>query len=299
MIPIGLVVIGIDALFLAGKMRASLPMDPHSLFIVNLLFGLPHILAGNIQLLDNEYLSYHRYGLIICALISFLFPYTVMTSFGLTVFIFVETLVAAFHAISQQVGITSLFSEFNRKFFTVWKWSAKVSVSIVAANIFVPPEYMTPTVQAALEPLLYLSLILNFLCGIHMFKSSSKLIGRVYIGANFFLILSFYLFSLWDYPFFSILVIRLPHDITAFLFYMNHSTVRNKEVNHNWVTKILKIPKSVGGYFLPLLVIPVAYFLEAWEAAFLFNAFMAYLHYTSEIFVWKSTGLSLKSIRLT
>jgi hypothetical protein len=140
--------------------------------------------------------------------------------------------------------------------------------------------------------------MVHLMSGLHMMLSCDKWFGVIYIGYNITLTWAFFYFNFWGYPFLSILALRLPHDITAFLFYINHSTLRNKDERHNWLVRFLRIPKIIGGYFLPFIAVGLAYTINQIEAAFIFNAFLSYMHYTMETFVWKSKGPNLKYIHL-
>lgn len=296
-IPIGLLLIGVDVLFLQSGLQKTLPSDPHSLFVINLLFGLPHVVAGDIQLLDREYLKFHRLGLIVCLIISAAFPISLISVMGLTTFITVEFIIGIFHAGGQQMGIVGMFSSFNRKYFNFWKWSGRFALVLTAIRMA-----CFDSISASLLPKLDALLLVTFLghlfAGLHMMKGCDRKIGRVYITSNLLMTFMFFIFHFLNYPCLSIFTLRLPHDLTAFLFYINHSTLRNEKENHNWVVRTLHIPKKVGGYFLPLLAIPIAFAVQSWEAIFLFDAFLSFMHFTSESFVWKHTSPAFKFLKV-
>ena len=297
MIPLGVIIVLTDHLFLNLWFQNSTPTDPHSLFIFNLIFGLPHVLAGNIQLLDNEYIKFHKTGLIICCLFSLLFPWSIISGLGIGVFITMEYGISSFHAAGQQVGIATLFSSFDRRFYSVWKWSTRIVIAITAIRAIEYKVFST-YFDGGLDHLILALLFTSTVTGLMIYRSCDKKVGKVYILANLLMTYSIYSFQQLNYPFISILCLRLPHDVTAFLFYMNHSRIRNKNVDHNWLVRFFPLPNFMKGYFLPLLTIPLAFFLDSWEIFFLANAFFSYLHYTSENFFWRGNGLALKSVQI-
>ncbi len=183
MIPIGLLVVVVDHFIFHDYLQGILPGDPHSLFVINLLFGLPHVIAGDMQLLDREYLKFHKVALAICILISLAFPVTLISTMGLTAFIVVEYIIGAFHAGGQQMGIVGMFTEFDRKFFQTWKWSGRIALSLTAFRM-VRFEVFGPYFVGRLDYILYLSLFLHLITGLHMMKSCPKRVGQFYIFCN-------------------------------------------------------------------------------------------------------------------
>lgn len=296
-LPLGLLVIVLDNLFFSRSIQQILPGDPHELFIINLFFGLPHIVAGDIQLLDREYISYHKIALLLCVAFSLAFPMTIIFQYGMATYIIIEYVVSAFHAAGQQLGIVGMFSKFNRDYYQVWKWSSRIALSLTALRM-VRIDIFGPYFESYLDDAVIVLLAANLLSGLHMIKNCDQSIGRVYIALNIGMTYSFYLFHLWGYSALSILTLRVPHDITAFLFYMNHSQIRNEETPKNWIVKLLRIPNRAGGYFLPLFAVPVALMIEQWQVLFMFDAFLSYMHFTSETFIWKANSPHLKHIRV-
>jgi hypothetical protein len=296
-IPIGMALVLFDGLFFSRSIQAQLPTDPHSLFLINLLFGLPHVIAGNIQMLDRSYISHYQNALLVCLFFSLFFPSVLIIGFGLTLYITVEYAVSTFHAAGQQMGIASFFGQFDRKYFKTWKASSCLMIPMVALCIGRPDLFLI-YYDEGVKYIIYGLMLIHLMAGGHMILSCEKWLGVIYIGFNITLTHVFFLFNFWGYPFLSILVLRLPHDITAFLFYINHSTLRNKDERHNWIVRLLRIPTRIGGYFLPFLAVIIAYITNQIEAAFIFSAFLSYMHYTMETFVWKSKGPNLKYINL-
>ncbi|MCR9204502.1 MAG: hypothetical protein NXH75_07995 [Halobacteriovoraceae bacterium] len=287
-----------DTFFLNSDFSRILPEDPHSLFIINLFFGLPHIVAGNIQLADRQYLSHHRIGLIVCLVIGLAFPYTLISQLGLGAFITVEFVIAAFHTSGQQVGIAKMFSKFDTKFYSAWKWSSRLALSLTALRM-IQFEYLKAYFEGGLDYVIGLFILINLLTGLHMIKGAKEKVGLVYIAINSLTTIAFFYFQLWGYAALSILILRIPHDTTAFLFYMNHSRLRNKEKHNNFVVKLLNLSESKTGYFLPFLAVPLALFIQQWEFLFLLDAFLSFLHYSSETFIWKSGSFPIRFIKMS
>lgn len=297
-IPLGILVILLDYSFFNQSIKAVLPFDPHQLFIINVLFGLPHIIAGDVQLLDKTYISFHKVALLVCLIVSLFLPWGLITSFGLTAYITVEYVLSTFHAGGQQVGITSLFCHFNKRFFGVWKYATR-SVLALATLLIIQPQFFNSFLDGALNVLMFTLMVVSVVSGLHMMVTCKERLGKAYIASNIILMLSFYLFFRAGYPFLSIISLRLPHDITAFLFYMNHSFHRNQEEPHNWLVRILKVPNRFLGYYLPFFAVPFAFLIDQWQTAVLLHGFFIFMHYTSEIFFWKSTSPSLRYVKLS
>lgn len=297
-LPLSLLIILVDSLFLNSELARVLPEDPHSLFVINLFFGLPHIVAGNIQLADRQYLSHHRIGLIICVLIGLAFPYSLISQLGLGAFITVEFVIAAFHTSGQQVGIARMFSEFNIKFFSTWKWSSRLALSLTALRM-IRFDILQPYFEGGGDYVIGLLIGVNLLSGLHMMKTAKEKVGIIYVGINSLTTIAFFFFQQWGYAALSILILRIPHDTTAFLFYMNHSRLRNKEKANNVIVRMLNLSGGKAGYFLPFLAVPVAFLIQQWEVLFLFDAFLSFLHYSSETFIWRSGSLPIQFIKLS
>jgi hypothetical protein len=133
----------LDGLFFNRSIQESLPVDPHSLFLINLLFGLPHVIAGNIQMLDRSYISYYQNALIACCVFSLIFPSVLIVGFGLSLYITVEYAVSTFHAAGQQMGIVSFFGQFDRQYFKQWKISSCLMIPMVALCIGRPDIFLS------------------------------------------------------------------------------------------------------------------------------------------------------------
>ena len=123
-----------------------------------------------------------------------------------------------------------------------------------------------------------------------MVKISNNKIGRHYSIANMLLVLSSFVFYQLGYIFFVVLIVRVVHDLTAFIFYIIHDHNRNKESPKQVLYRLLKPLKVPVIILSPIiaLLIAAALTLNISHIGFYPFLIVGYMHYFLESRIWKN-----------
>jgi len=130
--------------------------------------------------------------------------------------------------------------------------------------------------------------------------------GIAFIWANSLLIISSFYFYVQEYYFLAILIPRLVHDATAYIFYVTHDVNKHGESPQNFIYRWAKKVKINVFIVLPLLSFALTYVLQVygdqWVNAitrFFFDmeirkaislgliGYFSLMHYYTEAFTWK------------
>jgi len=305
-IPICLVISLIDTLFLNGAIRDTLPSSPKHFLLLQVLLGTPHILASAILLsTNNDYLRFYKTKLIgmtvaIIALFGFgslVIPYRILY--------LIVAIWTVFHVLKQQHGIARGICRLTDKpFYSLLGLSVAAGI-MVYVGIFMKnnlnPEQaqLIWSISAILSALLVIATIF---CQRYVTTG----FGKSFLWANTLLVLSsFYLYS-QEYYFLAILVPRLVHDATAYVFYITHDYNRHHQQPQNFIYRAAKRCNLHLFVVLPLITFLLTFILQQYGDAF-FNllinhifgfevrkaislgllGYFALMHYYTEAFTWK------------
>ena len=289
-IPICLLIATIDWLFLDSLIKSSTTADPHNLLWFGVIFGLPHVLAGNTLFLDQEYITHYNWRILAILPFCFLIPYSAYLFGGIICVIFLEYLASMFHWASQQVGILAFYTSkrINKNILLAWRFCLFTCIS---ASFFksVGSEFLSQYSINSFDGVIGSSLVFSTLLTCYIFKNSKGLKCRTYIASSLGAVAGMFGLSEMGYPFLGIACIRLPHDVNAFLFYINHNHQRNKNEVKNLFLKLLFLPKPLFAPVLILVSVGLAYYLN-WVESLIVASVLSYFHYITESFVWKSVG---------
>lgn len=295
-----------DGWFWHGFLQQNLPSSPKQFLLFQVIFGTPHIVASSILLASNtEYLKLYKLKIV-------LMTAAIIAVFGIgSLFIPYKVLyvtVAAwtvYHVLKQQLGV-------GRSLYRLPDWAFYLLLWLsVTAGLFV---YIGIFLKNSLEPqqVEWIKLIAGSLCGglvacallCERYQTSTS--GRYFLWANVLLVLSsFYLF-VQQYYFFAILVPRLVHDATAYIFYVVHDYNKHRRQPRNFIYRsaaLIHLPIFV---VLPLASFALTFVLQSYgdEAVnaltrYLFDieinkavtlgvlGYLALMHYYTEAFTWK------------
>lgn len=299
-IPLSFVVVLLDGLFFENALKSVSILNPHEWIWFDAIFGLPHVLMGSSLMLDTEYGQFYGRKLIYTCLFSLLLPFGIYFLGGIIFFIFIEFIVSILHATGQSVGILNLFCSKPKRLLKFWKFSMFMSSCLIffkGIDFHYLKQLPVNYVSIVIDLLLICVLIGHFF----VLKDTSTSKGKFFVWLNTLMVFSMYSLSALGYTPLAVICIRFPHDITAFVFYTNHSYVRNKDVSHNHLNKIfskIKISLKDLSWTLPLFFMGLAFILNDNKFFFLVG-FISYFHYISESFVWKKGGLHQKNISLS
>ncbi|MGR9054001.1 MAG: hypothetical protein ACU84J_15260 [Gammaproteobacteria bacterium] len=306
-IPICLLLQGADSLFWQGFLKEHLPAGPKHFFLFQILFGTPHILASTIILTGNtDYLSLYRYKLAVMTL-------AIILLFGIgSLFIpyIVLYLVAAtwtvFHVLKQQFGIARGVCRLP-----AWAFYLLLGLS-VAAGLFV---YAGIFLNARLDPqhaewirhaagALCIGLVLStILCQ----RYAKTAFGKGFMWSNSLLVVSSFYLYVQQYYFLAILIPRLVHDATAYIFYVTHDYNRHLVQPANFIYRWARRCHVHVFVVLPGLSFLLAFVLQQYgDRIFSFMTeqlfgmeipkaislgligYFALMHYYTESFTWKN-----------
>lgn len=287
-------------------LKQNLPSSPKQFLLFQVIFGTPHIVASSILLASNsEYLKLYKPKIISMTA-------AIIVVFGVgSLFIPYKALyvtVAAwtvYHVLKQQLGV-------GRSLYRLPDWAFYLLLWFsVTAGLFV---YIGIFLKNSLEPeqVEWIKLIAGSLCAglvacallCERYQTTPS--GRYFLWANVLLVLaSFYLF-VQQYYFFAILVPRLVHDATAYIFYVVHDYNKHHSQPRNFIYRsaaLIHLPIFV---VLPLVSFALTFVLQSYgdEAIntltkYVFDieinkavtlgllGYLALMHYYTEAFTWK------------
>jgi hypothetical protein len=305
-IPLCLMLQMVDGWFWHGFLRENLPSRPTHFLLFQILFGTPHILASTIVLASNtEYLKFYQRNLIwMTAAIAIVFgvgslfiPYRVF-----------YVLVAAwtvYHVLKQQHGVARGVCRLPSWAFYLLLWLSVAAGLVVYIGIFLKNSLDAQQTEwiKQIAGLLCAGL---FLSAIYCQRYVSTAFGKWFFWSNIFLVLSsFYLF-LQQYYFLAILVPRLVHDATAYIFYVTHDYNRHHNHPQNFIYRYAAHWNLNIFIVLPVCSFALAFVLQAYGdnivsaiTELFFGVeihkaitlgllgYFALMHYYTEAFTWK------------
>jgi hypothetical protein len=297
-VPICFILVLSDQLFFSSKFKNLLPTTPNDLFIFNVFFVLPHIIASSTTLVDREYLSFYKNKLLIAlaltGTIAFIFPHL----FSQQIVLIINGIMTVYHVLAQQLGVTSTIAKIRSKNYQRWKWIGLILGALVYYLFYFHQKIPSATFYY-LEIAVYVLTLIFLFYSVKIIGETQEKLGKIYIASNFFLILSAFYFIKAGYPFFAMLAPRVVHDLTAFSFYTVHDSNRNANGAKNYFMKYLLPLKTYPVFcffiFTPLLGISLALLTKAYLIFPIVN-FLTLFHYATESFVWKSEGIHRKHI---
>ena len=305
-IPLCLMLQMVDGWFWHGFLRENLPSRPTHFLLFQILFGTPHILASTIVLASNtEYLKFYQRNLIwMTAAIAIVFgvgslfiPYRVF-----------YVLVAAwtvYHVLKQQHGVARGVCRLPSWAFYLLLWLSVAAGLVVYIGIFLKNSLDAQQTEwiKQIAGLLCAGL---FLSAIYCQRYVTTAFGKWFLWSNIFLVLSsFYLF-LQQYYFLAILVPRLVHDATAYIFYVTHDYNRHHNHPQNFIYRYAAHWNLNIFIVLPVCSFALAFVLQAYGdnivsaiTELFFGVeihkaitlgllgYFALMHYYTEAFTWK------------
>lgn len=305
-IPLCLLLQLFDGWFWQGALLENLPSSPKQFLLFQVLFGTPHIVASSILLVSNaEYLKTYRPKIILMTV-------AIAAVFGVgSLFIPYKALylIAAawtvYHVLKQQIGVGRGLYRLPDWAFYLLLWLSVTAGIFVYIGIFLKNSLDAQQVEwiKLIAGGLCVGLIVNaLLCQRYV----TTQLGKWFLWSNVFLVLSsFYLFT-QQYYFFAILVPRLVHDATAYIFYVVHDYNKHQRQPQNAMYRYAARCHLPIFVVLPLCSFLLAFVLQSYGDSafnmlteFLFGVeinkaislgllgYLALMHYYTEAFTWK------------
>jgi hypothetical protein len=271
-IPLCILLVGLDIAFFNGAIKAYLPSNPGALIWWAIIFNFPHIVSSLMTLADDEYIPYYKerflkaLKVIVVAVlaINIVLPMIVPAPVGMAVyglfFIFFATY-TMYHVLSQQFGIGMMMmkSRPGTPMYERWRRTATVAAASMYMLVFAKPNFQSVNFGSftLYDVALYLAgifVVISGLIGLSLTKDSKRQLGTFYVSSNVFMLVTTFIFAVLDYGVFVIAIPRFIHDLTALIIYSTHDHNRNREVKHNYIYRFFS--------FLPipplLLCVPLA-----------------------------------------
>lgn len=306
-IPLCITLKFFDEYWLQGSLLQSLPTRPENFLFFQILFGTPHIIASAIILTTNrDYMQLYKRRLAVMTLAlaaifgigGYFLPYKLL-------YVAVASW-TVFHVLKQQHGIARGLCKLPVWAFHILLWLSVFAGIFIYIGIFLKNSLdaqETAWIQYTAATLCILLAIATLACQRYV----PSRFGLLFLWSNTLLVVSSLYLYLYKYYFLAILVPRLVHDATAYIFYITHDYNKHHLKPQNAVYRCAQYLKLNIFLVLPLLSFSLAFVLQAYGDVF-FNimtnallgtefrravtlgvlGYLGLMHYYSEGFTWKS-----------
>ncbi len=305
-IPLCLLLQLADSWFFQGGLKQLLPSSPSHFLLFQILFGTPHIIASSLVLVSNkDYIQrYQRSLLLMTAALAVFFglgslflPYKVM-----------YVMVAAwtvYHVLKQQHGIARGVCRLPGWAFQLLLWLSITAGIFIYVGIFL--KNSLDVQQAG-----FIRFIAGGLClalaGSAVFcqRYCTTAFSKWFLWANVCLVLSSFYLYVQQYYFLAIMIPRLVHDATAYVFYVTHDYNKHHRQPQNLIYRCAAACNVPIFIVLPVLSFLLTFVLQAYgdDLASLISktlfeveirkavtvgllGYLALMHYFTEAFTWK------------
>ena len=317
-IPICLVLQLIDRYYWGGYLQQALPTNPRYIILYLMISGTPHIIASTILMTSNtEYFKLYRLKIVLMSLALAVF-------FGIgshilsyqVLYVFVASW-TVFHVLKQQHGIARGICRLSNLQFYVQLWLSILAGILIYIGIFMKNSLQPEDLELIKQTAAVLCVILAISTVINQ-RTLPTAFGKVFLWANSLLVLSSYYLYINEYFFLAILVPRLVHDATAYIFYVTHDYNRHHDLPQNLIYRFAGKLKINIFIVLPVISFALAFALQQYGdyyfsaiTEFLFGAeirkaitlgllgYLALMHYYTEAFTWKGGSPYRKYISFT
>lgn len=317
-IPLSLVAYLIDHYYWENGLKSILPSSPTHFILFQLLFGTPHIIASTIMLCSNkEYFQFYKVKLMLMTVLiilvfgigSLFIPYRVLyiTAACWTVY----------HVFKQQHGIAKGVCRLPTWGFYWLLWLSVSTGVFIYIGVFLKNSLNVQQEEwvKMIAFVLTFGLILSTVLCQRYIKTS---FGKYFLWANTLLIVSSFYMYIQQYYFLAILIPRLVHDATAYVFYVTHDYNKHQQMPQNSLFKYAKRCHIHVFLVLPLCSFVLAYCLQAYGdewvnmiSRLLFDSeirkaitlgligYLSLMHYYTEAFTWQAGSPLRKFIQFS
>ncbi|MFW5443483.1 MAG: hypothetical protein ACKE51_04145 [Methylococcaceae bacterium] len=317
-IPLCFIVYLADVYFWGHYLKSILPSSPSHFILFQILFGTPHIIASAIMLTSNkEYLQFFKLKLIIMTVLiilvfgvgSLFIPYKVLY--------IVTSCWTVYHVFKQQHGIGKGICRLPAWAFYWLLWLSVSAGIFIYMGIFLKNSLDTQQAEwvVMIAAVLTMGLILSsVLCQRYV----TTRFGKYFLWSNTLLIVSSFYMYTQQYYFLAILIPRLVHDATAYVFYVTHDFNKHHQQPQNTLYKYAERCKLHVFVVLPVSSFVLAYLLQGYGDAwvnvmtqFFFGTeiykaitlgligYLSLMHYYTESFTWQAGSPLRRYIRFT
>jgi hypothetical protein len=263
-IPVCLLLQAVDAGFWQGYLRDNLPSSPSHFLLFQVLFGTPHIIASAVLLVTNGEYVQHFKGKIL------LMTAAVALVFGVgSLFIPYRVLYIAvacwtvLHVLKQQHGVARGVCRLPDWAYHLLLWLSVAAGIFIYIGIFLNKSLDVGQV-AVIKQVAGVLCVALLLGAVVCQQYINTRFGKWFMWANVGLVLSsFYLYD-QQYYFLAILVPRLVHDATAYIFYVIHDYNKHHTHPQNGFYRFAAVLKLPIFLVLPVFTFVLAFVLQAY-----------------------------------
>jgi len=263
-IPLSFLVYLADEMYWGNYLKSILPSSPTHFLLFQILFGTPHIVASAILVTTNiEYVKFFKSKLIgMTALIILVFgvgslfiPYKVLY--------IITACWTVYHVFKQQHGIGKGVCRLPGWAFYWLLWLSVSAGIFIYMGIFMKNSLDAQQAEwvKLIAGTLTIGLILSsVLCQRYV----PTRFGKYFLWSNTLLIVSSFYMYIQQYYFLAILIPRLVHDATAYVFYVAHDYNKHHEKPQNTLYKYAARCNIQVFLVLPIMSFVLTYFLQAY-----------------------------------
>lgn len=305
-IPACLLLQLLDVGFWQGFLQRYLPSSPHHFILFQIVFGTPHIIASAIVMASNkEYLKFYKLKIILMTVAIAAFFGIGSLFIPYLVFYVLVACWTVYHVLKQQHGVVRGVCHLPSWAFYLLLWLSVAAGIFVYVGIFLKntlDAQQTEWVKHAAAGLCIGLALSTVLCQ----RYATTLFGKLFLWANTLLVLSSFYFYSQQYYFLAILVPRLVHDATAYVFYVTHDYNKHHSHPGNFIYRYAARCNVHVFVVLPVLSFALAFALQNYGddavnliTIYLFDVkfrkvitvgllgYLALMHYYTEAFTWK------------
>jgi hypothetical protein len=295
-----------DSLFLNGQLLANLPSSPSHFLLFQILFGTPHILASNILLATNkDYLQFFKPKLLLMTALIIIFFGIGSLFIPFIALYIISAAWTVYHVLKQQIGVGRGVYRLPEKLFYTLLWFSVAAGVFIYMGIFLK-ETVTAQQSAWIQQIAIVLCAGLILITLYSHRCIDNPLGKTFLWANTLLVLSSFYFYQQEYYFLAILMPRLVHDATAYIFYVTHDYNKHAQHARNWLYDCAKRCHLPIFVVLPLLSALLTLLLQLYGDSFisfiseaLFDVeirkavtlgligYLSLMHYYTESFIWK------------
>lgn len=285
LIPLCLILVFIDLWFQFGIVN-SLPRVPEAWLAFNFFFNLPHIVESNILLIDKE--IFDSYGkklsiaLIMAIIVTFVFHYSLKWES----FLYIHSLWTLKHVVMQQFNLSHGVGVRRSILTNAWKVFGMVLGVIIYWDIYDMFAWKLGPIHLNI---LNFSALIFALISIGMYLNYRKGQGRDLVIGNSFLMLGGFIMYKMGAGFFAVLLIRVIHDSTGFVYYYRLNKGR-REAGRSpvWYETLSSYTSDFfATIIIPILVVVTLIMLPIRPEVRAIFMVLSIMHYFSEGFTWK------------
>lgn len=290
---------GWDYFFNNQKLLPHLQFDSLFLPLYLLVFELPHVFASFLSFFQKEYITQYKKHLYLgIPLTLLLFLVLVGANFYLAITVYL--IVTLFHVTRQLTGIAHFYGVPKNYWHGWWTWL--LTAGLASMYIVMQPGFVPAAYHELLLIIVQITILLSAACGLRLLFDTKQTFGRWYIILAILMSAVSYGMLVLGYAFLSVLIVRVIHDVTAFMFYINHEMNNNNKLVQNWLYKYVPcLPWSLI-VIVPAIAIGLGLILrssiENVQVLFAIVMTVSFIHYYLESVIWKRDSLHRKNIRI-